>query len=279
MTLPAHLILPTEAELASYKIVAYVAAQNPYWRKIGGSGKAEEVISTILSVMLLGRELGISPIQCISGGINNIQGKFEISARLMNQLIRRHGHKLKIVESTHEVCSIWSQRKDTGEELTQTYDIEEASRAGLIKEGGGWKKCPKDMLFARAISRLARQLYPDCIGGAYVEGELQETILKQSAECPAIPSKEEVELEEVQCEVSPSITFTIDNLILPLEIDRTHLGYFITETALKCKKPESYVIEHASKRLDSFLSTFKEWETKNFSSDKKQSLVVFSPPS
>ncbi len=130
MSLATFASLPTTAELQSYKIIAEVASNNPHWRKVGGNGTPETIVATILSVMLLARELGISPIQAISGGINNIQGKFEISARLMNQLIRRHGHKVEVSLLSDEVCKIWGKRKDTLEEMEVNYHIEEARRSG-----------------------------------------------------------------------------------------------------------------------------------------------------
>ena len=60
--------------------------------------------------------------------------------------------------------------------MSASYRIEEAQKAGLIKAGSGWMKNPQDMLFARAISRLARRIAPDIIGGCYVEGEIQDAL-------------------------------------------------------------------------------------------------------
>ncbi len=166
---PFQSSVPTPEELDSYKIMATVAASNPYWRKVGGNGNKEEVVATIFSIMLMARELGLKPFSAISGLIQNIQGKFEISARGMNQLIRIHGHRLQVVEWDQNICTVFAKRKDTGEETQQSYHIEEARMAGLIKAGGGWVKNPKDMLWARCISRIARSIFADCIGGCYVE--------------------------------------------------------------------------------------------------------------
>lgn len=252
MSLTTFTTIPTESELKSYEIVAKIASNNPHWKKLGGGGKPDEVIATILSVMLLARELGFSPIQAVSGGINNIQGKFEISARLMNQAIRARGHKLTVKVLTDEVCKIWGQRKDTGEEMEVTYHIEEARRSGLVKDGGPWKKIPQDMLFARAISRLARRLYPDCIGSCYVEGELQESILKQSPQSIDLPKRDEFELIEEEV-----------GLILP-DVNPDHVNEFVAETAAQTKRKENDIRKRANENREGFLKSFRQWEERKY---------------
>jgi hypothetical protein len=57
-----------------------------------------------------------------------------------------------------------------------------AQKAGLIKEKGGWKRTPEDMLYARCVSRLARQLFSDVIGIGYIEGEISDS--RASNEAP-----------------------------------------------------------------------------------------------
>lgn len=260
MSLIAH-TLPTETELKSYQIIATVASNNPYWKKVGGGGTPDQVVATILSVMLLARELGISPIQAISGGINNINGKFEISARLMNQLIRRHGHQLKVKEANDKFCVIWTKRKDTGEEHVAEYHIEEAARAGLIKDGGGWKKCPKDMLFARCISRLARQVYPDCIGGCYIEGELQETMRGKVVENIEIPTMEEIDSSPKTDKNQEEEEIILD---LPESYDSERVGEYIRESAMISKSSVSRIKQRAANNLEKFLEVFRLWELEHY---------------
>lgn len=251
MTLTTFSSIPTEAELKSYQIIANIASNNPHWKKLGGNGKPEEVVATILSVMLLARELGFSPMQAVSGGINNIQGKFEISARLMNQAIRSRGHKVQVKILTDDICTIWGQRKDTFENMESTYTLEEARRSGLIKEGGAWKKNPQDMLFARAISRLARRLYPDCIGGCYIEGELQETIQGRAVESIEIPR----EAIEMHTEV---------RLDLPEGVSEERVEMFIQETSQQTKRSVNDIKKRASANFDAFIKMFRQWESKQF---------------
>ena len=260
--IPITFSLPTESELATYQIMAKIVASNPHWRKVGGETKDmkltdEQVFSTIMCVMLLAREINMSPMQAISYGINNIKGKFEISARGINQLIRQRGHKLNVKILNHEVCKIWGKRKDTGEEQEAIYHIEEAQRANLIYPNSGWAKNPQDMVFARAISRIGRRLFADCIGGFYVEGELQESILKKSVEGIEVPS-----VEEVNTEKEDILLDEILNIDFPADLTPEGVEKFIEECALTSGRGRGAVIKAANNQPSKFIDAIRKWEDK-----------------
>jgi hypothetical protein len=160
--------IPSEHEMMVYSTMSKQAVESKMYRGIGDQ-------AGVMMIMLAARELGIPPMQSLNGGLNIIQGKVEISARMMSALIRRAGHSITIKESTNESCTLVGRRADNGDTATTTYTVAEAQKAGLVKPGGGWVKNPKDMCFARAMSRLARQLYSDVIGIGYVEGEIKAT--------------------------------------------------------------------------------------------------------
>jgi hypothetical protein len=168
-TTPPALIssMPSAQEMMVYQTWAKSAFDSQMYRTIGKE-------SAIMMIMLAAREFGIGPAQALNGGLHIIEGKVELSARIMSALIRRAKHTLKILEDTDKKCVIYGRRADTGEEHTVTYTIEMAQTAGLIKDKGGWKKVPDDMLFARAMSKLARRLFSDVIGIGYVEGEISD---------------------------------------------------------------------------------------------------------
>ena len=168
--------VPTIDEIKSYELIAKHASNSQYWDSMGGAeGK--------LCIMILARELGVSPMMALSGEFHNIQGKITVSARLMNTLIRQKGHILQTLECTDQICRIKGKRKDTGETMEVSFTIEEAKKAGLVKEKSAWIKTPSDMLFSRAISRLGRRLFPDCIGATYVHGEITgENLLEKEEE-------------------------------------------------------------------------------------------------
>ncbi len=156
-------LLPAAQEFQMFQTIANSA------KKSGLYGGDEHKIFMIL---LSARELGVSPMLALNGGLWNIQGKVEISARLMNSLIRRAGHTMQIT-STRTECTIIGMRADTKEVHTEIFTLEMAERAGIAK-GNVWQKYAEDMLYARCMSRLARRLFPDVIGTSYVEGELRD---------------------------------------------------------------------------------------------------------
>jgi hypothetical protein len=162
-------LVPTVHELQVYQTIAEQAEASKFYQGLGGR-------AGIVSIMLYARELNVPPMLAISGGIHNIQGKIEMSARLINSKIRESGHSMKIIALDEKVCRLWGKRKDTAEELEVSYSLEQAKKAGLVRDGSNWVKNPEDMLFSRAISRLGRRLFPDVIGTAYVEGEVREAI-------------------------------------------------------------------------------------------------------
>ena len=182
VTLPAvanRSQMPSEHEMMVFHTMAEQAVSSKMYKGIGEK-------AGVMMIMLSARELGIPPMQALNGGINIIQGKVEISARMMSALIRKAGHQLIVKECTATHCVLVGKRCDTGEVQSSSFSVAEAQLAGLVKPGGGWIKWPKDMCFARALSRIARQLFSDVIGIGYVEGEISNAVEIKSAEAETI---------------------------------------------------------------------------------------------
>jgi len=92
---------------------------------------------------------------------------------MMAALIRSKKHSItRDSKSDDTICILHGRRSDTKDCWTESFSLAEAQRAGLVKDFGPWKTYTRDMLYARALSRLARQLFPDVIGNCYVEGEI-----------------------------------------------------------------------------------------------------------
>lgn len=224
-------IIPSEHEMAVFKLMAQQAVASKMYRGIGDE-------AGVMMIMLTARELGIPAMQALNGAINIIQGKVELSARLMNALMRRAGISITEKEKSPTKYALEGKRQN-GDIMTASYSMEEAQKAGLIKNGGGWVKNPEDMLFARAISRLARRIAPDIIGGCYVEGEIQDAL--------------NVHVEPITENYEPEEKVTIDVLLTKFdEADRgfvedylnlysKHFNKTLDEAISECNKEPLFV--------------------------------------
>lgn len=175
-------------EFGSLQIIAKNAAESGLYGAVGGEPK-------IFMILLAARELNVPPCQALNGGIWNIQGKIEISARLMNAMIRKAGHSITITHCDETKCVMQGKRSDSGDTFTSQFTMEDAKRAGIANRTN-WKAYAEDMLYARAMSRLARRLFPDVIGTAYVEGEIRDAKCEVINSIPEEPKEIVAEVEQ-----------------------------------------------------------------------------------
>ena len=130
--------------------------------------------------ILAGKEIGVTPFQAMTN-IHIIQGKATMGANLMAAKVKGTGkYDYQIIKLSNTSCSILFRQRDNlaeggWKDLGRfTYSIEDAERAGLVKEGSSWVKYPQNMLFARAISSGVRVYCPDVFNGnlVYVPEEM-----------------------------------------------------------------------------------------------------------
>ncbi len=157
---------PRMNELNYFKTIAQTAL------KSGGYSMTEAMM---LNIMLTAKDLGISPLKALNGGFYVVNGKISMSTALMTDRIRKEGHSIQIKEWTSDKCIIVGKRKDNGDTVCFEFTMEDATRAGLVNSAT-WKKFPKQMLYNRAMSTLARTLFPDVVGNAYSEDEKHDIL-------------------------------------------------------------------------------------------------------
>lgn len=141
----------------------------------------------ILACVATGRSIGIPDMTALRS-IHIIDGKPTFSAELMVQLVRRRGHSI-VGEMGEGLCTVTGIRADNQDEMTVTWTLAMAERAGLTGKGN-WKKYPESMLWARAVSQLCRMLFADCFAGAtYTPEELSAgTVAEWEDDSPALGS-------------------------------------------------------------------------------------------
>ena len=126
----------------------------------------------ILAAVLYGRELGLGPMESLAH-VDMIDGRPSPSAELLARLIRRAGHTIEVLQAADQACRLRGTRTDTGETLEVSFSIADAQRVTTREKGVSmrladtkrWKEYTSDLLWARALTRLYRRLYPDVVGG------------------------------------------------------------------------------------------------------------------
>jgi hypothetical protein len=129
----------------------------------------------ILACVASGRELGLGDMESLRS-LYVVDGRPTLSAELMCRLIRRAGHSIT-GNFAPDTVTAKGTRVDNGDEMTVTWTMEMAARAGLASKNN-WKHYPESMLWARSVSQLARMLFADVLGGlVYTPEELGDGTL------------------------------------------------------------------------------------------------------
>lgn len=143
--------------------------------------------------IIAGVEFGIQPFAAIRG-INIINGNAEMSANLMAAKVKKHpkyDYRVKQWDTTGCVITFYEipypgAARDQWDELgDSSFNEEDAKAAGLLSNQT-WRKFPRNMYFARAISNGVRIYTPDVFYGApvYVEGEISGEFESKPEEAP-----------------------------------------------------------------------------------------------
>jgi len=244
--------VPQENDFQTMQIIARNAAASGLYAGVGSEQK-------ILMVLLAAQELGIKPMTALNGGLWNIQGKIEISARLMNAMVRKAGHSICVKHCDATKCILEGKRSDNGDTFTSQFTIEDAQRAGLASRAV-WKSYAEDMLYSRAMSRLARRLFPDIIGTAYVEGEIRD------AKCEIIST---ITAEEGPENAEEAESRMIEFLKDYPESDHQWIRSYIQKYAAHWKKKIVQSIDDYSDR-EKFLTDFQKWKKREESKSQSQ---------
>lgn len=111
--------------------------------------------------IIAGREIGIAPMEAMTG-IHVIKGKITVGANVMAAAVKNSGkYNYKVIEHTAQKCIIhfFEGKEKIGE---SEFTIQNAKDAEV--HGPTWRKYPKNMLFARAMSNGVKWYCPDVFG-------------------------------------------------------------------------------------------------------------------
>jgi hypothetical protein len=185
------------AELNSVKQIYNELMKSPHYQNLTPVG--------VLAIINSALSIGISPMVALNGGMHFVQGQVVMSAILMARLIRQQKHSItKDKESNDNICILHGRRADNGDTWKESFSMKDAALAGLANLPT-WKKYPRVMCYNRALSYLARQLFPDVIGNCYVEGEIVEILAEDLVK--------ETEAEDLNKTISLEQANNIDEMI------------------------------------------------------------------
>lgn len=144
--------------------IGKVLAQSGYFQD---AREAAQCITKILA----GRELGIGPVASLTG-IYIVKGRVTLSANLMAAQLKRSGkytYHIRRMDDTGCEIEYFEGQQSIG---VSSFTEADAKAAGLLG-GENWKKFPRNMYFARAMSNGAKWYCPDVFSGpVYTPDEL-----------------------------------------------------------------------------------------------------------
>lgn len=126
----------------------------------------------VAAAILYGREVGLPPMTALRT-IFIVKGRPAMYAEAMRGLIVAAGHELIYRDANAAQCVAAGRRRDSQTWSVVTYTMDDARQAGLAQMDQ-YKRYPRAMLKARATTELARDVFPDVIGGFASVEELQE---------------------------------------------------------------------------------------------------------
>ncbi len=185
---PAITLAPSGGEISRFRYEPQSLTEAvKLSRSLAGTGLVPKALrgkpDDLLLVMMLGADLGLSSIQSLRS-VHVINGRPTLSADLMVALCLAS----PLCEEFRPVFqsptkAVWTARRKGCENSTSEWTIEDAQRAGLLRNPT-WKSYPARMLSARAKAFLARDLFPDLVGGLYTPEEIQG--IEPSGDVPSV---------------------------------------------------------------------------------------------
>lgn len=140
----------------------------------------------VLSSILYGQELGLTPLQATNSVIV-IQGKVTLDSHGIRALMLQNGAIIRTKNWDASECVLEVTRGNWTEVFEFT--IENAKSAGLLGKDN-WKAYPKDCLYARCITRAGKNMFGDVLKGIAGREEMEDVQVLPADPKPTTKKKE-----------------------------------------------------------------------------------------
>lgn len=154
----------------------------------------------VLSVILMGQELGFSPMQSLKL-FNFIQQEPCISAAGLQAVAVSRGGRFTVISEDNTAVTVKAERASNKWSATLTYSMHDAGIAKLAQKDN-WLKHPREMLYARCVTILARRGWPDVLGGIKSDDEVEEFTIADNLAPIGTPSKTVTEKAMTKAQVA-----------------------------------------------------------------------------
>lgn len=150
--------------------------------------------NTAIALVLMAKQMNL-PITALSE-VCEINGKIGFWGRTRLGIIMRDPRCEYALteENTDEKCVIVARRSNwpKDKEVRITYTAKQAELAGLMSRET-YKKHPADMLYWRAVSRLASQVFPDVIQGMASLEDIQDGVVEAEISEEGLQAPKQIE--------------------------------------------------------------------------------------
>lgn len=176
----------TDNELDELKRLGIIMVEAGYFADAKAKGKYSTEVAKAIVKLMVGKELGLSPIAAMRGVFMTPGGAIGYSSNLIASAIKKsRRYDYRVITNTAEECTVafFEGGDQVGE---STWTMDDAKRAGLATKDN-WKTYPAAMLFARALSAGSRMFAPDLFDGpAYTPEELSEGTPEEQLEAATV---------------------------------------------------------------------------------------------
>lgn len=144
----------------------------------GMAPKGMDTPEKCMIAIMQGMEVGLSPMQSLQR-IAVVNGRPTIWGDGAMSLVRASGICEYVRESIKgendaRIAGCVVKRRGEPEEVTRTFSVSDAKKAGLWGKAGPWTQYPERMLQMRARAFALRDVFADVLGGMYLREELEE---------------------------------------------------------------------------------------------------------
>ena len=173
-----------------------------------------------LTLMMIAQAEGIHPIQAIQQ-YSIINGMPSLKSTEVQARFQKGGGKINWIETSDKqaVCEL----SIDGQTYKSEFNFAQATQMGLVSKDN-WKRMPKQMLMARAVSSGVRALYPQCLNNMYSVEEAEQIVDTNATN--TMPTIEATDVEVIPEPTTNSLKLMLSNRLKELSFSSADIKEF-----------------------------------------------------